>query len=260
MKTSKMLLLSGVALCCSAISSCTSSDSDELSFMEPGTGVVVFQLASTTEFPTASRAALNEEDYRNVANYDVQLIDNATGTTKETWKGNAIPTEKLKLKNGGYTLKAFYGDPTVAASTEKMYVYGERTFNVNSDEQEVSVTCTPTCARVKVEFDAAMDTYYSAYSVRFSTQALGAGSIAWSGSPIYLKVAQKESVKATISLTDKSGKSTSIERSYEMSPNEGKLIKFKPVLQGGQLGITITVDESTNDKPIDIIIPSEWIL
>ena len=81
MKTSKMLLLSGVALCCSAISSCTSSDSDELSFMEPGTGVVVFQLASTTEFPTASRAALNEEDYRNVANYDVQLIDNATGTT-----------------------------------------------------------------------------------------------------------------------------------------------------------------------------------
>ena len=259
MKISKMLLLGMAALCLVAVS-CSSSDSDELSTLEPGTGSVAFQVAPIAEFATEARAVLNEDDYRNPANYDVQLIDNATGQVKETWKGNALPAEQLKLKNGGYTLKAFYGDPTVVASTEKMYVYGETAFNVNSDQQEVSLTCTPTCARVKVEFDAAMDTYYAAYSVRFSTQALGAGSIVWSGSPIYLKVAQKESVKATVSLTDKSSKTTSIERSYEMSPNQGKLIQFKPVLQGGQLGITITVDESTNDKPIDIIIPSEWIL
>lgn len=44
-----------------------------------------------------------------------------------------------------------------------------------------------------------------------------------------------------------------------MSPLMFKTIKLKPVLSNGSIGIEITVDESTNDKNVEIEVPSDWV-
>lgn len=74
-----------------------------------------------------------------------------------------------------------------------------------------------------------------------------------------MKVNQKEKVKTSIQLTTKESKTSTIDKEYELSPNEALKIKIVPVTTEGNLGITIEVDETTNDIPVDIEIPSDWI-
>ena len=83
---------------------------------------------------------------------------------------------------------------------------------------------------------------------------------------MYIKVAQNgETVKATIQLTPKAeyvlkNTTTSIERTYALKPNEMWTLEIAPSYSSskGQLGISIKLDTSTNDRPIDIVVPSEW--
>ena len=37
-----------------------------------------------------------------------------------------------------------------------------------------------------------------------------------------------------------------------------QVINVKPVIASGNIGIEITIDETTNDIPVDIVIPSDW--
>lgn len=66
-------------------------------------------------------------------------------------------------------------------------------------------------------------------------------------------------MKAVITLIDKNSKTTTIDKSYELSPNEALKMKIVPTVSEGNLGITIEIDETTNDIPVDIEIPSEWV-
>ena len=78
---------------------------------------------------------------------------------------------------------------------------------------------------------------------------------------IYMKVENNEQISATYSLVDKQGKgkSTTIDKTYSLSPQKHLIIKVVPTVSSGNLGITIVVDESTNDQNVDIVIPSDWI-
>lgn len=111
-----------------------------------------------------------------------------------------------------------------------------------------------------------MATYFSNYSVIYETEALKAtGSTAiWQKDdtdPWYLKVNEKgESVTATISFTRLSdGKSASVEKTYTLAPGKSWTLNIAPQDNNGSLGITVTIDESTDDEEIDIEVPSEWI-
>ena len=59
-------------------------------------------------------------------------------------------------------------------------------------------------------------------------------------------------------MVKKDGKTTPLSKTYNLSPEEVLMIKVKPVTSNGNLGITIEVDDTTNDRPIDIEIPSNW--
>lgn len=244
-------------------SSCT-SESDPA--IEPGEGGITLALTAETNFQ--STKAVNEADYgKNVDNYTVQIYKDGSSTpivneTLAEFKAEVEKDEKkrYRLSNGAYTLKAFYGEDK-EVSTTSMYVYGEKAFSVNNDFNSVEVACKPACARVKVVFDSSMATYFSDYFVVFETNALSPASFTWKKDqtdPAYLKVGDKESVKATINLTTTAGKSSTVAKTYELSPATAKLIKVKPVVKSGNIGIEIDIDESTNDIPVDIVIPSDW--
>lgn len=235
-----------------------SSDEAELQFSE-GTGYVSLDLNTNTGFQ--SRAVV-ESDYQNKSNYTVQILKDGKVLDGMQWDYDDMPKDMIELSNGAYELKAFYGDANFTASRDKMYVEGKSTFNINSDQVTASVTCKPVCGKVTVNFDSEMAKYFNDYSITFKTKALGDMNISWAKDdtePIYMKVENNEQIFAKYLLVDKNGKSTTIDKTYSLSPQKHLIIKVVPTVSSGDLGITIVVDESTNDQNVDIVIPSDWI-
>ena len=239
------------------IGSCTSQDNETLTLLETGT----ISLGITTN--TAFTKAINESDYNNTDLYTVQIINSSNQIEKE-FQYKDMP-ERIQLNNGSYTLKAFYGNDT-NASRESFYVEGNNSFQVQGEEVQVNVECKPACGKVIAKFTEDMPTYFSDYSVVYETEALTASSetAVWNKTdtdPWYLKLnAQGETVKAIIQVTRTSdNKTATVEKTYTMTPGKSWTLNIAPSNDTGNLGITITVDETTDDEPIDITVPSEWI-
>ena len=239
-----------------AFSSC-SSQSDET--VPSDQGVISLSITANTAFTRA----VSESSYSNVDNYTIQILDDAGDPVQEF--AYAEKPERISLKNGTYTLKAFYGTES-DASRDGFYVEGNTSFNIDGNVQQVTVACKPTCGKVIVNFASEMAEYFSNYSVVYETVALktAQSTAIWQKDdtePWYLKVDKKgEAVKATIHFTRLSdNKSASVEKTYTMAPGKSWTLNIAPQDNNGDLGIQITVDESTDDEIIDIEVPSEWV-
>lgn len=251
-------MLAASLLSVSVILGACTSQNDEPALSE-GTGTLTLDLTTSTAFTKA----VDESTYNTPMLYTIQII-NASETIEEEFLYSEKP-ERIELKNGTYTLKAYYGTDS-NASRDEFYVEGIETFNVEGKEVAVAVVCQPTCGKVSAKFAEDMDTYFSDYSVSYETEALTAAgtSAAWNKSdsePWYLKLNPKgETVKATIQVTRISdNKVATIEKTYSMTPGKSWTLNIAPSNDSGNLGITITVDEKTDDETIDITVPSEWI-
>ena len=234
-----------------------SSDEAELQFSE-GTGYVSFNLKTNTSFQSR---AVSESDYQDLSNYTVQILKD--GNSLHKWDYNDIP-EFTELANNTYTMLAICGDSTKAVYTDDLCVLGSKSFTVKNDSVNVNVTCKPNSARINIEFDKKMDEYFSDYEVRIKTAAQGGSTYIWDNTtdgPVYFKVKQKESVAMTIKLTPKSGveADTEIQKTYTLSPADAMKMTLAPVIGSGSLSITITIDETVIEHPVDIEVPSEWV-
>ena len=234
-----------------------SSEEDSLQIPE-GKGYVKLNLTTNTGFQTK---AMDESFYENRGNYTVQILDDE-GSIVKNWKYTEIPEDLIELANGSYVLKAFCGEDK-NASTTSMYVEGTSNFDIDGDQKEVSVTCAPVCARVTIVGEG-MDEQFSDWSAMIGTKAQGSGSFYQypkDGDPVYLKVEKGESISVNFTFTPKSGsKTTTASKNYTVNPNEALKITLKPAAsENGNLGITITIDGSTNDETINIEIPADWV-
>lgn len=234
-----------------------SSEENELQLPE-GTGYVSFSLKTNTSFQ--SRAVV-ESDYQNKSNYTVQILKD--GNSLHKWDYNDIP-EFTELANNTYTMLAICGDSTKAVYTDDLCVLGSKSFKVYNDSVNVNVTCKPNSARINIEFDEKMDEYFSDYEVRIKTAAQGGSTYIWDNTitgPVYFKVKQNEVVTMTIKLTPKSGveADTEIQKTYTLSPADAMNMTLAPVIGSGSLSITITIDETVIEHPVDIEVPSEWV-
>ena len=254
------------ALAGTALLSACSSDADEI-INEAGKGYVSLSVQADAGFQT-TRAA-SEEAYEDVNNYTVQILqgDKVVGDTCK-WEYSKMPKE-IELPNGDYTLKAFYGEDKAVG--DEPYVEGTEDFTVKANEQKVTVACKPTSAKVSVTFDEKMNEFFSDYSVIFKTEAMSSDeSCIWTtkdaNKTYYLKVGKSEKIDAIIKLTNKETKqSTEQKLNITLSPGLNKSYTFEPTggneeEEGGTdgLGIIIKIDKTTNDKEVDIIIPSTW--
>lgn len=238
------------------------SSDEEVAQGEKGVGILSFDISTDTKFQSR---AVDESDYRNLDNYTVQLLDGEGEVYKE-YQYDKLPVS-LEVEPGTYQLKAFYGEDK-PASTTSMYVEGvsaQATVEAGQEEPvRMSVTCKPVCAKVQVAFDKeALDKYFSDYSVTFKTVALGDDSFIWKKAdtdPVYLKVNNNEVVKYTVTAkyTDTSIADAVVEGTYTLSPKSGLTLSVAPA-GDGTLGLTITIDKSTNDIEQDIEVPNEWV-
>jgi len=250
-------------------SSC-SSESDPV--IESGEGGITLALTAETGFQ--STKAVNEADYTNVDGYTVQIYKDGVSSPIVSCLYKNLTSESIYnadksqylLEVGKYTLKAFKGDENnneIDASDKYMYVYGENSFTIEKSVIPVEVTCKPTCGRVTVVFDPSMDVYFSNYAINFSTKALASNSKVMirnkqQSDPCYLKVEENEQITAEYKLTKTNGQNADFSKKYTLSPNKALQINVKAVVKQGNVGITIDIDDRTNDIPIDIEIPSWW--
>ena len=248
-----------------SVASC-SSDEEVVQGAAEGKGLVKLSLNVGADFQSR---AITESDYTNLANYTVQILKDGNVVDGCEWTGTTIPQDLIELDNGSYTVLAFTGEDYkgVGATTKGMYVEGSDGFNVNSNQTATAtVNCTPQCARVTVNFDAKMADYFNDYYVVFTgTDALGEGNYTWNkdnADPVYMAVTSTEKLTATIKLVDKEGKTASdIVRTHDISAAKAWKLNIAPVVEEatGNVGITIEIDNSVNDIPIDIEIPSDWL-
>lgn len=240
----------------SGFSSC-SSDGDKF-LSENGMGVLSFDIDTDISYKTK---AVNEDEYQNVDNYIVDILNG--GTVTKTFKYSEMPT-KVELGTGEYSIKAHMGEDD-PASTTGMYAEGTSSFSIKKGEvTEVAVMCQPVCAKILMEYDPTMGDYFSNYGVEFQTVAIGTDkkfSLADKKTdPVYLRVSKDENIKVFIKMTKKSDGSTAISStSHKVSPLTALTLKVKPTIVQGNLGITITIDDSTNDKDVTVEIPSDWV-
>lgn len=268
--------LSAIAL----FASCSEHDfdtkpSDNLDKSE--TGKIVLNLNADASFDEETRA-LNEADYRNTRNYTVQLLQGTN--VLQTWQGpqSDLEFERTIGSNNSYTIKAFYGTEE-SASRNTFRVEGSTSFILNPDEEKVvNVNCTPTCGKILVKYDVEMAKYYDDYSTEFSgTEALGSQKLPWSKNdeePWYVKLKESgEEISYTISLkvkeeyvhVDKNGNTSTTATAsgkFTLKRNEAYKLTVKPHYTSNEYGtftLTITVDETTNDRVVSIEVPVEWI-
>lgn len=276
MNTKKWIM--GIALCTGVfLASCT-SDEGLSNPAETGQGQLTLSLVSGTSFKEETRA-LDETSFSNTDNYNVVVTDK-DGYVKMDCKGSEIVSKMpITLPVGSCTVKAYYGTDS-PASRNSFYVLGEWNGNIKGDQKEsITLTCEPTCGRVKVDFADDMATYYSDYNVTFSgTKALGNGTFAWNKNdkdPWYVALDKGgEYINFTINSTTKDEYVNSanqeqtyaytgkffLERNkaYKMCVN----VEYHPSQGGstsGEVGLTITIDVSTNDKNETIEVPVTWI-
>ena len=236
-----------------------------------GQGELTITLNANTGFGTR---AVTESVYGNVDNYTIVVTDK-DGVEKMRCKGMEIPfSMPLVLSMGSYKVEACYGVEH-DASRDEFYVFGKVEGNIEPGKTEaVEVTCTPTCGRIAVSFDELMSTFFSDYNVTFTgTEALGAKTIEWrkeDTEPWYVKLKEGgEIVSFTITTTaneefvNSNQQSVATKKgSFTLDRNRGYKMNISPKYNPsgtGEVGVTITIDDSTNDIPVDIEVPVDWI-
>lgn len=223
--------------------------------------------------------ALDENSYKNTDNYQVTLTSGKNDKVLMDCKGSEINDNLPKrLEIGNYVVKAWYGKEE-AASRNDFYVVGEKTIKLDPDEEkEVSLTCQPTCGKVVVNFGSDMPTYYKDYSVTYGgTSALGDKTVVWEKNdtdPWYLLVDEEgETVNFTLhveiqdkyKIKDKDGnikESADYTGSFKLERNKVRSLNITPNYTpetGGGMSIHVTIDDSTNERPISIEVPVTWI-
>lgn len=236
------------------------SSEEELSQVYQGTGTVELTVNPDAGFQSR---AVDESYYANLKNYTVQILKNGTVYNNSEWHG-VVPSS-MTMEAGNYTLKAFCGEDKAVSSTS-IYVAGSTDFEVIAGQSNsVSVNCKPVCAKVSITYGADMAKYFNDYYVTFKTIALGESAYVWSKDitgPVYMKVSNNERINPTITLTDKNNVTKIIELKsggYTLSPAQALNVEIVPEVSEGKIQISITIDDSTEDKEIIINIPSDWI-
>ena len=228
-----------------------------------GKANIQIELDNATDFQPTK--AVDESTYQDLSKYSLEIWQNET--LKNSFSYVNKPSS-LELANGTYTLKAFYGTKSKYSRTG-FYVEGSTIFNVEGKDQTVTCRCEPTMGKLKVKFDASMCIYVTATAVIYTTSSITGEAVKWAKNdvdPWYIEVARNgETVTATIKLTPRTdyvsnGTSTSVVRTYTLQPNRLWTLEIAPSYSSskGQLGISINLDTSSNDRPIDIVVPSEW--
>lgn len=237
-----------------ALSSCSIKEETPYS---PGTGGVRIDL--TAQAP-ATRAEVPEGSL-DADDFKVEII-NPAGVVFKRWatyaEYKAQEESAVQMNAGGpYTLRATLGDST-ASGWDAFFFMGEKEFTVIPQETvDVSAVCRMANVKVAVEYG---DNIVGEYVSYVTTVSSSRGSLEFdmqhkdeSG---YMPPAP---LTVDVELVDKNGKPWYFRNGSQIQAAPGDFITIRlntdPV-PAYEVGLTITVDRTTNDSTINVGIPS----
>lgn len=274
----------------------TTGTSCSKNLQEDRVGDLSINLSSDSFFNAAGTKAVDEGLYSNPANYTLVVTDANTQNTILNCKVSELDEEgcHASLKNlefgTTYNITAFYvGDilnKNLPYSQSDFYVEGRHKVTIDDTKKPVNIICTPTCGKVNASFDANMATYYEEYYIKMDgTKAMKESEngryLMFSKNdrdPWYIRIDENAAngsedinyeiylkVKEQYQHINKDGKAvreTTLKGSFPLQRNMSHRISVKANYTPsttGELGISITIDDTTIDREVNIDVPLNWI-
>lgn len=223
----------------------------------PGMGGIRIDLA--TQAP-ATRAEV-EDGSLNADNFKVEII-NSQGVIFKRWatftEYKAQESTAVQMNAGGpYTLRATLGDST-ASGWNSWFFKGEQQFTVLPQETvTVAAVCRMANIKVAVKYGENVLSEYTSYETTVTNRR---------GSLLFDMAHKDEAgympadpLTVDVALTDKSGKTWYFRNGSEISAAPGDFITLNldtDAVPTQDIGLTITVDRTTNDSTIVVELPS----
>lgn len=228
-----------------------------------------FANSSAGSLKSTAKRAIDENAYTNISNYTVTLTKTASNEVIHTALYGDWDLAYMVEPNTEYKLTASYGNE-VPASYDELLVSGSETFTVQPGATKmVSFQCVPKAIKVNVAYSDDFDQYYSDCEVGISTKHMTEGAWTMSkddvGKDLYLQADETgEDITLTFNLLDKNGNSIVREgvpstKTVTVNPKTLLRITFKPnvtQIEGGKIGLNITVDTGVEDENVNIEIPN----
>lgn len=257
-------------------------------------GSLFIDFSKASFFEPANTKSVDEASYKDPANYTLVVTDANTENTILNCKVSELDAEgcHVSLKSlpfgSTYNITAYYvGDiknKSVAYSKTDFYVEGRHRVTIDDVKKPISLTCAPTSGKVNASFDANMETYYDLYYIKMSgTKAMKESGQYLTFSkgdtdPWYIRIDDnaeggKENIDFEIYLKvkeqyqhmDQDGKpmrEATIKGSFALERNKSHRISVKAnytPASTGDLTISISIDDTTIDREVNIDIPISWI-
>ncbi len=223
----------------------------------PGMGGIRIDLA--TQAP-ATRAEL-EDGSLDADDFKVEII-NSQGVIFKRWatftEYKAQESTAVQMNAGGpYTLRATLGDST-ASGWNSWFFKGEQQFTVLPQETvTVAAVCRMANIKVAVKYGENVLSEYTSYETTVTNRR---------GSLLFDMAHKDEAgympadpLTVDVALTDKSGKTWYFRNGSEISAAPGDFITLNldtDAVPTQDIGLTITVDRTTNDSTIVVELPS----
>ncbi|MBB3697163.1 DUF4493 domain-containing protein [Flammeovirga yaeyamensis] len=183
-------------------------------------------------------------------------IRNENGVLVKYFEKFSEMPNRLDMKIGQYSIKALSHLKQENAAFDAPYYEGATTFEVKENEtSDVEVTCTLSNMKVSVNYDPNFETYFKDYHVVVSN-GMKLGMLDFTKAEIrpgYFQVNPLELEMTVITRDDQTFSKTFTIK--DVAARDHHQITFSP--QVGDSGISIEIDDTTNDKEIDLDVPNE---
>ena len=267
----KLLIYVCILGATSLVNTACTQDMESISSSEKSKLIV--DLGADVSFKSSNTRSIDESTYKDISNYTVKL---------EKTAGNQLIHSDLysnwdlayEVEPGvEYRLSASYGE-AVPASYDQLLVSGSETFTVQSGSTKtVSFQCKPQAAKVSVAYSEDFSSYFSDCIVSIKTKHLDE---AWemsktdAGKELYLKTGDTGTdVTLSFTITDLEGETVTIEKedfettkTITLKPGVAYTLTIKPNqidVDGGKLGMDITVDDGVAEDDVTITVPGEFM-
>lgn len=242
-------------LCLSLLIASCSSELDEMH------QVGYLKLEMQTLVSTHTRAVTNVPNDYNAKTLAVKVTDSNGKVVAQTNDFDNDPEIKknLELTPGEYTITASSaGWDGSGSGFNAPYYAGSTKATVSAKTlTKAQLTLTQANVKVTVNFADNMSTYFTSASCIVSSATIGVAAQAFdfktNNGSAYFPVAN---LKFFLNLTNKAGISHSMEKTVEdVKPRDHYIINYKIADAGSLGGVTVKVDDATQEYSFDIEIP-----
>lgn len=183
-----------------------------------------------------------------VGDFKVALMDG--NVVKTSWDKFSEYPKYAVLPVGTYTLKAFYGDPSVEGF-ESPYYEGSQLVAIEDDATiDASITCYLTNVKVSVEYTDAFKKYFSDYST--TVQSAGGTPVVFTKEEVRAAYVKPGVITVYSDIVKQDGKKAKLEILTIDQAKPREFYKLKLDIDAGSSTLKISFDNTTVVEPIEI--------